>query len=329
MGLHLPQVAIVADVVSDAVLIHVGVLLILSGEFLSDRKGLQDGAGVSPPSTKIVNLGNAWSLNEGSHEAGYIQRVDVIADLFPLVAEYPIFLLLEVTFHEVAEESVEFDAGVVRTSEASTTKAAGGHAEVAAILLNHHVGSNLGSPKERMLALVDREVLRNAVRIDRIGVVPAGLEFLQRNSIWAVAIDFIRRHMDEGGVRAGSAGCFEHVESTDGVGVKVVKWDCGRTIMAGLGRSVDDDVGLNLGHEVEDPMTVSNVEFVMGESLQVRLEALLVPPGITLGAEEYGALVVINSLNLVAEFIGKIVTHLGADKARGSSDKQFFSHDTT
>ena len=50
VGLHLAEVAVVADVVADAVLIHVGVLLFLAGEFLSDSKGLKDGAGVILPS---------------------------------------------------------------------------------------------------------------------------------------------------------------------------------------------------------------------------------------------------------------------------------------
>ena len=109
MRLHLAEVAVVADVVADAVLIHVGVLLFLAGEFLGNRKGLKDRAGVLLPSPEIVDLGDARCLDEGGHEAGDIERVDVVADLLTLVAEYAVFLPLEVALHEVAEEAVKED----------------------------------------------------------------------------------------------------------------------------------------------------------------------------------------------------------------------------
>jgi hypothetical protein len=65
---------------------------------------------------------------------------------------------------------------------------------------------------------------------------------------------------------------------------------------------------------------------MVNEALQLSLEALLVPPGVSLRSEEDGTLVIINSVDLVAEFIGEVVTNLGADEAGGTGDEEFFGH---
>jgi hypothetical protein len=59
---------------------------------------------------------------------------------------------------------------------------------------------------------------------------------------------------------------------------------------------------------------------MVDEALEIFLEALLIPAGISLRAEEDGALVVIYAVDLVSEFERKIMTNLRADQARGSSD---------
>lgn len=177
-----------------------------------------------------------------------------------------------------------------------------------------------------MLALVDGEVLGDAVGIGGISVVPAGLEFLEGDGVGTVAVDLVRRHVDEGGLGAGAACGLEHVKGADGIGVEVVEGDRRRAVVAGLGGGVDDGIGLDLGDEVEDALTVADVELVMDEALQVFLEALLVPSGISLRAEEDGALVIINSVNLVTELAREVVAYLRADQARRSGDEEFFGH---
>ncbi len=59
---------------------------------------------------------------------------------------------------------MQLDAGVVRAGQAAAAQAAGRHAEIAAVLLHHHVGGDLRRAEQRMLRLVDRERLGNAVR---------------------------------------------------------------------------------------------------------------------------------------------------------------------
>ncbi len=148
------------------------------------------------------------------------------------------------------------------------------------------------------------------MRVGGIGIVPAGLEFLESDNVGAVAVDLVRRHVNKGCIGAGSAGGLEHVEGAGGIGVKVVEGDRRRAVMAGLGGSVDDGIGLHVSYEVENPLAITDIEFVMDEAQQVFLKALLVPPCISLGPEEDGALVVIDSVNLVTELVGEVVTDL-------------------
>ena len=153
-----------------------------------------------------------------------------------------------------------------------------------------------------VLALIDREVFGDAVRVGGVGIVPACLEFLESDGIGAVTVDLIRRHVDKGGLGAGSAGGLKHVEGADGVGVEVVEGDRRSAVVAGLSGSMDDGIGLYLSNQIEDALTVADVEFVMDKALQVFLEALLIPTGVALRAKEDGALIVIDSMDFVAEF---------------------------
>jgi hypothetical protein len=108
--------------------------------------------------------------------------------------------------------------------------------------------------------------------------------------------------VNEGSLGADSAGGLEHVEGADGIGIEVIEGDRRRAIVAGLSGSVDDYVGLYLSKQIEDALAVADIEFVMDKALQVFLEALLVPTGVALRAEEDGALIVIDSMDLVTEF---------------------------
>ena len=52
---------------------------------------------------------------------------------------------------------------VVRAGEASAAQAAGGHSEIASVLLHHDVGRHLGRAEKGVFALVDRKILGDAV----------------------------------------------------------------------------------------------------------------------------------------------------------------------
>jgi hypothetical protein len=106
--------------------------------------------------------------------------MDVVAHLLAFVAEDLVLAALDIALDQVAQKAVQLHAGMVRTREAAAAQAAGGHVEIAAVFLHHHVAGDLGSAKQGVLALVDGKSSGMPCANCRIGVVPAGLEFLQR-----------------------------------------------------------------------------------------------------------------------------------------------------
>lgn len=65
--------------------------------------------------------------------------------------------------------------------------------------------------------------------------------------------------------------------------------------MTRLGRSVDQQLWLDLLDQVSNATTVSDIEFAMREVVAGTFQPLLIPAGIAGGAEEFGAHIVVNS----------------------------------
>lgn len=142
MSPHLGEVADVADVVAFAVFVDVFPAHGFAGEGCDFVEGFEDGDAVGPAPADVVDLSAAWVFEEGVHEADDVEAVDVVADLFALVAEDVVLAFGEVALDEVAEEAVEFDAAVVGAGEAAAAEGAGFHAEVATVFLDHDIGSD-------------------------------------------------------------------------------------------------------------------------------------------------------------------------------------------
>lgn len=81
-----------------------------SRKLLGDLEGLPDGAGVGSSTADVVDLGDARRCDEFLDKTGDVVGVDVVADLFALVAEDFVFAPFEVAFDEVGEEPVKLDA---------------------------------------------------------------------------------------------------------------------------------------------------------------------------------------------------------------------------
>ena len=319
---HFGEVGDVADVVADAVFLEVLKDLWFSGEGFGDLEGFEDGTGVGASAADVVDFAGAWCLDEFADEAGDVVGVDVITDLFALVAEDFVFAADEIALDQVGEEAVEFDAGVIGAGEAAAAEAAGGHAEVAAVFLDHDVRGGLGGTEEGVFGLIDGKVLGDAVGVAWIGVVPAGLEFGQGDGVWFVTIDLVGGHVGERGLRAGLARGFEEVEGADRVGIEVVEGDGGGAVVGGLGSGVDDGIRLDGADQFEEALAVADVDFVVVEGgAELIGEAGLVPAGIALGAEEGGALVVIDAMDGPAEG-GEVDADFGADEAGGAGDEE-------
>jgi hypothetical protein len=126
MGAHFSEVGIVADMITDTVFVHIGEGLCFAGEAFRDFEGLEDRTGIRFAAAKVVDLALARSGDECCHESRDIERVDVVADLFAFVTKDSVFVAFEIAFYEIAEETVEFDARVVRAGEASAARSCEG-----------------------------------------------------------------------------------------------------------------------------------------------------------------------------------------------------------
>lgn len=302
MGTHFPEVGVIADVVTCAVLIEVGKHLRFTGEFLGYFERFKNRRAVSFATAEIVNFTHAGIGYEGGHEAGDIKGVDVVAHLFTLVAKYLVFPAFEVALHQVGKKAVEFYARVIRAGEAAAAQGTGGQAEVAAVFLDHDVSGDLRGTEKGVFGLIYGERFRDTLFVGGVGVVPAGPKFEQRNGIGGVAVNLVGAHVHERGFGAGLAGGFEKVESADCVGVEIVEGDRGRAVMRGLGGGMDYGGRSDGFYQRKHAGAVANIEFVVNEAGDGGGKAALVPAGVPLRAEEHGTLVVVHTVDGVAKF---------------------------
>ena len=98
------------------------------------------------------------------------------------------------------------------------------------------------------------------------------------------------------------AGGFEKVKRPDGIRIKIVERNRGGAIVRRLGGCVNYGGGLDRLNQCEHPGAVANIEFVVNEAGDGGGKTALVPAGISLRAEEYGTLVVVQAMDGVAEF---------------------------
>lgn len=111
--------------------------------------------------------------------------------------------------------------------------------------------------------------------------------------------------MDERRLDAESPRGFEKVEGADGVNIEIIEGYSGREVVGRLGGGVDDNGGLELFHEPLDTGAVTNIQFVVGEALQIAKKPLLIPPSIALRTEENFALIVVHTMDVEAIFVEK------------------------
>ncbi len=283
--------------VAAARLVQVSVNLLLAGAGLGHFEGFQDGAGVVFAAAEVIDLAGAGCLAELEHEAGHVQCVDIVADLFAFVAVDLVFAAFQVALHQVTEEAVQLDPGMIRAGQTAAAQATGRQAEVAAIFLHHHVGGSLGGAEHGVLGLVDGKGLGNAARKLRVGIVPTPLQFLEGNGVGPIPVDLVGGHVNEGRLRTVAPGGFEQVQGPHSVHIEIIEGDAGRQIVRGLGGGVDDDGGLKDLDQFQNGGAVANIKLVMGKAGQRPPQPLLIPAGIALRAEEDLALVIVHTVN--------------------------------
>src|SRR5580698_10573544 len=187
---------------------------------------------------------------------------------------------------------------MIRSGEAAAAQAAGRHIEIAAVFLNHDVGGCFGRAHQGMRALIDGEVLWNAVLERRIVILKARSQLAHRNAIGPVAIDFVGRHVDEWRFGTGPAGGFQKVQRPQRIDFEIQKWNRGGAVMGRLRGGVDDQVRTYFAQQGEHAVAVADIERRVVIAGNVLTQAIQNPTGVALGTEENRAMIVVDSVNL-------------------------------
>lgn len=313
MRLHFAEVGDVADVVAFPVLLRVGIVHRFTGDAGYAVEGLQDGSGVVPSATNVVHLAAARRLKEFLDETSHVKGVNIVPDLLAFIAKHRVFPSGNVDANEVTQEAVQFNPRMVRPRQAAAAQRTSRHVEIAAIFLNHYVRRYLGSPKKRVLGLVDGKRFFDAVVIGFVAVLPASISLDQVEAVGGVTIDLISTHVGEGRRWAKLTGGFQQVQRTDGIDVEIIEWARSGQVMAGLGGRVCDVGWAKLLEEFQYPRPVTDIQFNVLEIFALRQQLSLVPTGIPLGAEKVGPHVIVNTVDLPAQCV-KMTDDFGADE---------------
>ena len=289
----------------------------LAGDRRDEVEGFEDGDGIRASSADVIDLAPARRGDEAFHERGDIVAVNVVAHLFALVAEHAVGAAFEVALDEVAQEAVQLHTAVVRAGEAAAAQRAGGHPEVATILLHHHVRRDLRRAEEGVLALVNPEGLADAIAVGGVGVVPTLFQLHERNLVGCVAINLVRSHVDERRLGARLPRGFKKVQGAHRVHIEVIEWPTRGEIVTGLRGGVDERVRPHFLEQGQHARAIANIQFVMLKSRELLLESLRVPARVAAGAEEVRAHIVVHAVNGPAG-LREMRDDFGADKARGT-----------
>ena len=117
MVLHLGEIAVIADMVANAISIHIGIDLLSPTELFNQSERLKNGAGIFFSAPQVIDLAATGCGVEGVDKAGHIFGMDIVANLLSLVAKNPVLAPFHVAFRQVAEKTVQFNAGMVRSRQ--------------------------------------------------------------------------------------------------------------------------------------------------------------------------------------------------------------------
>src|SRR5437867_1427728 len=171
MRLHLAQIAVVTDVVSDAVLIDVPPLHRPACNFFDYSERLQDRASILFAAAEIINFRCARLFPKLEYETGHVLGMNIVAELLTFVAEDLVLTSLEIAFGQITQKPVQFNTGVIGSCQTASAQTAGWHVVVPTILLDHDVSGELRGAEDGMVALVYRKILGNPVFESAIRVV--------------------------------------------------------------------------------------------------------------------------------------------------------------
>ncbi len=113
MALQFSKIAIVAYMVPCSGLVHILVLHLLAGQVVYDVERFKNRTRVFPSSTNVVDRCFPWRLDEGLYEGCHVIGMHVVPYLFALTTIYTVILPLQVALHEMTQETMHFNTGVI------------------------------------------------------------------------------------------------------------------------------------------------------------------------------------------------------------------------
>ena len=120
MGSYFSKIAVIANVVANPIFIHVAIGYPFAGEAFRDGKSLQDGTAIRFATTQVINFGNTRCVDKGFYESRDIERMNVVPNLLSFVAKDTILATFKIALDQIAQESVQLDACMIRPRQAAT-----------------------------------------------------------------------------------------------------------------------------------------------------------------------------------------------------------------
>src|SRR5207302_692156 len=96
----------------------------------------------------VVDLATSRRAIELVKRLNQIGAMNVVPDLFGLVAEDLVLLAAHNALHEIGEKSMKLRARMVGSGETSTAETSRLHAEISSVFLHQHVGRELRHAKK-------------------------------------------------------------------------------------------------------------------------------------------------------------------------------------
>ena len=115
-----------------------------------------------PCRPQVVDLADSGIIDELPHKTRHVLGVNVVSDLFSLVAVDLVFAALDIASDQIAQEAVQFDAGMAGARDASAAQATCANSESATVFLGVNVGGQFRRAEERVRRLIYRKVFRYA-----------------------------------------------------------------------------------------------------------------------------------------------------------------------
>ena len=93
----------------------------------------------------------------------------------------------------------------------------------------------------------------------------------------------------------------QQVERANGIGLEIIERYGRSPVVRWLSRGVHYGLRTQFTEQIENPMTVTDVDFMMSERVpEFSGEAVLIPAGIPLGTEEDSTLIIVDAMHVPA-----------------------------